>query len=114
MPNLRCAAPLRSGLDPAGQFVVQLLASPGGCPQRARAGGSSLEPPPFIRLSALTLGYARITFALYAFAVAQTSPLKLVVAYFLSFVCDELDGRFARKLGQVSTLGVVLDMVTDR
>ena len=31
-----------------------------------------------------------------------------------SFVCDELDGRFARMLNQMSTLGGVLDMVTDR
>lgn len=30
------------------------------------------------------------------------------------FVCDDLDGRFARMLKQNSTLGVVLDMVTDR
>ena len=30
------------------------------------------------------------------------------------FVCDELDGRFARMLDQSSTFGVVLDMVTDR
>lgn len=31
-----------------------------------------------------------------------------------SFVCDELDGRFARLLGQSSNFGAVLDMVTDR
>ncbi|KAA8545425.1 hypothetical protein F0562_020209 [Nyssa sinensis] len=30
------------------------------------------------------------------------------------FVCDALDGWFARKLNQVSTFGAVLDMVTDR
>lgn len=29
-------------------------------------------------------------------------------------MCDELDGRFARMLNQCSTLGSVLDMVTDR
>jgi CDP-diacylglycerol--inositol 3-phosphatidyltransferase len=34
--------------------------------------------------------------------------------YSLSFVCDELDGRAARAFGQSSTLGAVLDMVTDR
>jgi CDP-diacylglycerol--inositol 3-phosphatidyltransferase len=33
---------------------------------------------------------------------------------FHSFVCDELDGRFARLLGQSSNFGAVLDMVTDR
>ena len=31
-----------------------------------------------------------------------------------SFVCDELDGRLARKFLQQSTYGAVLDMVTDR
>ncbi|KAL3157167.1 hypothetical protein ABBQ38_001407 [Trebouxia sp. C0009 RCD-2024] len=30
------------------------------------------------------------------------------------FVADETDGRFARKYDQTSTLGAVLDMVTDR
>ena len=29
-------------------------------------------------------------------------------------MCDELDGRAARAFGQASTLGAVLDMVTDR
>lgn len=33
---------------------------------------------------------------------------------FVSFVCDELDGRFARMLDQSSVYGAVLDMVTDR
>jgi phosphatidylserine synthase len=33
---------------------------------------------------------------------------------FPSFVCDELDGRFARMLNQSSVFGAVLDMVTDR
>ena len=31
-----------------------------------------------------------------------------------SFICDELDGRFARMFGQTTILGQVLDMVTDR
>ena len=31
-----------------------------------------------------------------------------------SFVADETDGRLARKYKQTSTLGAVLDMVTDR
>ena len=30
------------------------------------------------------------------------------------FVADETDGRFARQYNQTSTLGAVLDMVTDR
>ncbi len=60
------------------------------------------------------IGYLRIAFALYAFAIAFSRPLHCIVFYFLSFVCDELDGRFARMLNQTSTLGAVLDMVTDR
>ncbi|KAG2492576.1 hypothetical protein HYH03_009237 [Edaphochlamys debaryana] len=60
------------------------------------------------------IGYARVAAALYAFGVAFKSPYQCIIAYFLSFVCDELDGRFARMLNQTSTLGAVLDMVTDR
>eukprot|EP00887_Chlorella_sp_A99_P002910 scaffold6.g2910.t1 len=60
------------------------------------------------------IGYARIACAFYAFAVALRSPGQTALFYFLSFVCDELDGRFARLLGQTSKLGAVLDMVTDR
>ncbi len=41
-----------------------------------------------------------------------TQPTRLFCR--CSFVCDELDGRFARKFNQTSTLGAVLDMVTDR
>lgn len=60
------------------------------------------------------IGYARIALALMAFAVANSMPGLCVALYLLSFVSDELDGRFARLLGQTSTLGAVLDMVTDR
>ena len=55
-----------------------------------------------------------MAFALYAFGISMLDPRQCIVFYFLSFVCDELDGRFARKLQQTSTLGAVLDMVTDR
>jgi CDP-diacylglycerol--inositol 3-phosphatidyltransferase len=60
------------------------------------------------------IGYARVAAAIYAFGVALHDPAATVLAYFASFVCDELDGRFARKFGQSSTFGAVLDMVTDR
>lgn len=59
-------------------------------------------------------GYARVAFALYAFSVARTNPTLCFIFYLASFVCDELDGRFARMFNQTSTLGAVLDMVTDR
>mmetsp|Transcript_15860 Transcript_15860/g.34219 ORF Transcript_15860/g.34219 Transcript_15860/m.34219 type:complete len:241 (+) Transcript_15860:99-821(+) len=60
------------------------------------------------------IGYVRVGCALYSFAVALHSPVQCILFYFFSFVCDELDGRFARMLNQTSTLGAVLDMVTDR
>jgi len=60
------------------------------------------------------IGYVRVALALYAFGVALIDPRQTIACYFLSFVCDELDGRFARMLDQTSTLGAVLDMVTDR
>jgi CDP-diacylglycerol--inositol 3-phosphatidyltransferase len=60
------------------------------------------------------IGYARIAACLYSVAVAFTSPLLCILLYFAGFACDELDGRMARMLNQTSTLGAVLDMVTDR
>eukprot|EP00955_Chlamydomonas_euryale_P057884 356917-Chlamydomonas_euryale.AAC.6 len=60
------------------------------------------------------IGYARLAAVIYSFAIAFVDPLRCLAFYFLSFACDELDGRFARMLGQTSTLGAVLDMVTDR
>lgn len=68
----------------------------------------------YIHSSPHLTGYARVAFALYAFSVAGVDPARCVAFYLASFVCDELDGRFARMFGQTSTLGAVLDMVTDR
>lgn len=76
-----------------------------------RPSGFTPPPPPFPWYCP---GYGRVAFAAYAFAVARRSPGAMIGAYLLSFVCDELDGRAARLLGQTSTLGQVLDMVTDR
>lgn len=53
-----------------------------------------------------------MTFA--SLAVADASPALCLAAYFASFACDELDGRFARKFNQASKMGGVLDMATDR
>jgi phosphatidylglycerophosphate synthase len=51
---------------------------------------------------------------LASFALAPTRPLLCIIVYMVGFCLDELDGRFARMLNQTSTLGAVLDMVTDR
>jgi CDP-diacylglycerol--inositol 3-phosphatidyltransferase len=99
-------------------------ADPGWLGRHKQVPMSSLEvsrlTPPLHACRHVTLyipnliGYLRIALALYAFAVAFTRPWHTLVAYLLSFICDELDGRFARMLNQTSTLGAVLDMVTDR
>eukprot|EP00891_Asterochloris_glomerata_P000632 jgi/Astpho2/632/Aster-04474 len=62
----------------------------------------------------LPAGYARVLTMLFGFSIAQRHPVAFVIAYFLAFVADETDGRYARKFQQTSTLGGVLDMVTDR
>lgn len=77
-----------------------------GAPVRKLNPGGALHAP--------CAGYVRVACALYAFGIGLKDPVQCIVFYFLSFVCDELDGRFARMLGQTSTLGAVLDMVTDR
>lgn len=60
------------------------------------------------------VGYARILLAFQAFRIAFTDVRSCLILYFLSFVCDELDGRFARKFNQTSRFGALLDMLTDR
>lgn len=60
------------------------------------------------------IGYLRIICTTVAIALAFTHPRSMLVFYFVSFVFDELDGRFARLFSQQSTFGAVLDMVTDR
>eukprot|EP01018_Ginkgo_biloba_P010024 Gb_05111 [translate_table: standard] len=60
------------------------------------------------------IGYARIMANIMAFGLCFTNKKLFAGLYFVSFVCDELDGRFARMLNQASTFGAVLDMVTDR
>ncbi|KAL8540073.1 hypothetical protein ACS0TY_001602 [Phlomoides rotata] len=60
------------------------------------------------------IGYVRILMNCYAFAICFEDKYLFSILYFISFVCDALDGWFARRLNQVSTFGAVLDMVTDR
>ncbi|XP_019166194.1 PREDICTED: CDP-diacylglycerol--inositol 3-phosphatidyltransferase 1-like [Ipomoea nil] len=60
------------------------------------------------------IGYIRILLNCIAFALCFVDKKLFSVLYFISFVCDALDGWFARKFNQVSTFGAVLDMVTDR
>ncbi|KAF3785741.1 CDP-diacylglycerol--inositol 3-phosphatidyltransferase 1 [Nymphaea thermarum] len=58
----------------------------------------------------LCVGYIRIIANCVAFALCFSDKKVFAALYFVSFVCDELDGRFARMFNQVSTFGAVLDM----
>ncbi|KAK8921557.1 putative CDP-diacylglycerol--inositol 3-phosphatidyltransferase 2 [Platanthera zijinensis] len=60
------------------------------------------------------LGYMRVLLNVVAFALCFSSKLWFAALYFISFICDGVDGWLARKFNQVSTFGAVLDMVTDR
>jgi CDP-diacylglycerol--inositol 3-phosphatidyltransferase len=62
------------------------------------------------------IGYVRIVTGLAAFAVARDSAqwAAFFWLYAVSYSLDAVDGVAARRLGQTSRLGAVLDMVTDR
>lgn len=60
------------------------------------------------------IGYVRVLMNCIAFALCFSNKKVFSVLYFISFVCDGLDGWCARKFNQVSTFGAVLDMITDR
>ncbi|KAG7010848.1 CDP-diacylglycerol--inositol 3-phosphatidyltransferase 1 [Cucurbita argyrosperma subsp. argyrosperma] len=60
------------------------------------------------------IGYIRVLMNIVAFALCFSNKIIFSVLYFVSFVCDGVDGWCARKFNQVSTFGAVLDMLTDR
>jgi CDP-diacylglycerol--inositol 3-phosphatidyltransferase len=123
VPNLIGAYPARI---PGRIFFLSVREGPAAAPRRpcllprARLRARSVLPPllnasgPDPQTTITKTGYARVALALAAYCVSLRHPLRTVLLYFLSFVCDELDGRAARAFGQSSTLGAVLDMVTDR
>ncbi|KAJ2536826.1 phosphatidylinositol synthase 1 (CDP-alcohol phosphatidyltransferase1) [Coemansia sp. RSA 1933] len=61
------------------------------------------------------IGYTRVLFtAAAAFSMYYKCPTTMFLSYALSELLDAADGHYARKLGQCSKFGEVLDMVTDR
>lgn len=60
------------------------------------------------------IGYSRVIFALASLFYMQWHPKYCTVLYCLSCLLDALDGVAARRYGQTSKFGAVLDMVTDR
>ena len=59
-------------------------------------------------------GYLRVVLAGISLAVMPRHPRVFTVLYFVSSILDVADGQAARRLGQTSKFGAVLDMVTDR
>lgn len=60
------------------------------------------------------IGYSRVVFALLSLFFMRWHPKYCTVLYCLSCLLDALDGAAARRLGQTSHFGGILDMVTDR
>jgi len=59
------------------------------------------------------IGYVRVFLSCAAFGLYRY-PVVFVSLYVIGFILDAIDGHAARALGQCSSLGAVLDMVTDR
>lgn len=63
------------------------------------------------------IGYSRIACAigaLFLMIAAKDYWILAIILYLANFVGDLFDGLVARRLGQTSTFGGLLDMVTDR
>jgi CDP-diacylglycerol--inositol 3-phosphatidyltransferase len=63
------------------------------------------------------IGYSRIVCAigaLFLMIIAKDYWMLAIILYLVNFVGDLFDGLVARRLGQTSTFGGLLDMVTDR
>ncbi|XP_042424017.1 probable CDP-diacylglycerol--inositol 3-phosphatidyltransferase 2 [Zingiber officinale] len=78
------------------------------------AGSSNQETGSVYLYVPNVIGYIRVILNCVAFSVCYSQKSLSAILYVTSFVCDALDGWFARRLNQVSTFGAVLDMVTDR
>lgn len=74
---------------------------------------ASAEPSVYFFIPNL-IGYLRILLCIVAFAVAKDHFIIFYVCYAVSQVLDQWDGWAARRYGQSSRFGAVLDMVTDR
>ncbi|KAI0318636.1 CDP-diacylglycerol-inositol 3-phosphatidyltransferase [Amylostereum chailletii] len=60
------------------------------------------------------IGYARVILAALSINYMSYHPKYCTVLYCISCLLDAADGQAARRFGQTSKFGAVLDMVTDR
>ena len=100
------------GASPAPLPPAPFHTAPAGVPPARPSGSRSADAGG--RGARGGAGYIRVLGLVFAVRNALHSPVTAGTCYALSFVCDELDGRFARKFSQCSSFGAVLDMVTDR
>lgn len=84
-------------------------------PNRSTAIRSASEPEENVFLFVPNLiGYARVVLAALSLYYMQVHPKTCTFLYGISCILDAFDGYAARKLGQSTKFGAVLDMVTDR
>ena len=120
-PRFKYARVQLKSLNPrvCGTFICAGARSPSSAmpPRRTRSGSARAKPGFFQRHSNVyayvpnLIGYARVVLAAVALRVAFDDVPTSLALYLLSFVCDELDGRFARMFDQCSEFGKLLDMV---
>ncbi|KAG8343778.1 putative CDP alcohol phosphatidyltransferase [Trypanosoma vivax] len=60
------------------------------------------------------IGYVRVIFTLASFCVCGHFPSLFIALYVSGFVLDAADGIVARRYGQCTRFGAILDMLTDR
>lgn len=60
------------------------------------------------------IGYARVIFLLISLPLMQSHPWQAIACYLTSALLDAFDGMAARAYNQESSLGAMLDMLTDR
>lgn len=62
----------------------------------------------------IKLGYTRVVFVIASLYYMPYHPRTCSLLYSVSCLLDALDGAAARRLGQSTRFGAVLDMITDR
>ncbi|CBH13960.1 CDP-diacylglycerol--inositol 3-phosphatidyltransferase, putative [Trypanosoma equiperdum] len=60
------------------------------------------------------IGYTRVILSLISFCLLGHFPIAFLFCYIIGFVLDAVDGMVARRFGQCTQFGAILDMLTDR
>ncbi|GMM28382.1 CDP-diacylglycerol--inositol 3-phosphatidyltransferase [Martiniozyma asiatica (nom. inval.)] len=60
------------------------------------------------------IGFSRVLTLVLSFFTMKNHPILMFILYSVSCILDAFDGFYARKYGQSTQFGAVLDMVTDR